>query len=383
LTADAVTDHPILLTTVAQGNSIQVGGASLGLVSANPSIAELPLLPAPAISVLGKVATLFVPSSEAKQEAEADEQNGEQGTPQAKKRGRPPIKAPPKASESKKEALPSTAQGQNKPKPQSATVLPKEIEDLKYTQRRIEPESGLRKRKPTNFLIHEEERLPKRRSDTVLPTQKEEEPPPQKRKRTPTKMPGYSVDGFDYGPEKPPPPKTPAKPKGKQTKKPFKKKEESDEEDYEDDDYDDEFSFEASDSDDTPVMDKTNKRETSLCGAIVAALDELEDYQDDEGYALSSLFSDLPKKGDFASKQEFLTYQKMIPNQISLKMMQQKASRNVYVSEQEFMDDFTLMINNAKTYNQKGSVAYGDAKLLKRTFMKMWEEEYKPHIKTP
>lgn len=78
--------------------------------------------------------------------------------------------------------------------------------------------------------------------------------------------------------------------------------------------------------------------------------------EDEESYRpRSELFMDL------VSKKEYPLYYTLIKNPISMNMIKQRIYSSYYQSVLEFENDFLLMFDNARTFNEEGSVVYEDA----------------------
>ena len=54
--------------------------------------------------------------------------------------------------------------------------------------------------------------------------------------------------------------------------------------------------------------------------------------------------------------------------------MRKRTSSNFYKSVLAFRDDFRLMFNNARTYNQEGSWVYIDADEMEKVFNAAWDK---------
>ncbi|KAK4047865.1 ATP-dependent DNA helicase Snf21 [Microbotryomycetes sp. JL221] len=80
------------------------------------------------------------------------------------------------------------------------------------------------------------------------------------------------------------------------------------------------------------------------------------------GHLCSGLFNELPSRKDYPD------YYVLIRQPISLKEIRRKIHNGQYPSPQAFEGDVHLMLQNAMTYNQVGSVVYEDARMMKETF---------------
>ncbi|KAL1957692.1 hypothetical protein VTO42DRAFT_5669 [Malbranchea cinnamomea] len=82
------------------------------------------------------------------------------------------------------------------------------------------------------------------------------------------------------------------------------------------------------------------------------------------------------------SKTQYPDYYVIIQNPIAMEMIKKKINREEYQSLKEFLDDIRLMCNNARTYNEDGSVLFQDANDIEATCvteLKKEAEDY-PHL---
>ncbi|BGP01946.1 Nuclear protein STH1/NPS1 [Rhodotorula toruloides] len=80
------------------------------------------------------------------------------------------------------------------------------------------------------------------------------------------------------------------------------------------------------------------------------------------GHQCAGLFNELPPKRDYPD------YYLIITQPISLKEIKKKVNNGTYPDTDAFARDIHLMLNNAMTYNEEGSIVYEDARLLRETF---------------
>ncbi|GAA5856967.1 hypothetical protein JCM8547_008488 [Rhodosporidiobolus lusitaniae] len=80
------------------------------------------------------------------------------------------------------------------------------------------------------------------------------------------------------------------------------------------------------------------------------------------GHQCAGLFNELPGKRDYPD------YYVLIRTPISLKEIKKKINNGTYADTHAFAQDIYLMLNNAMTYNEEGSIVYTDALLLRQTF---------------
>jgi ATP-dependent helicase STH1/SNF2 len=64
------------------------------------------------------------------------------------------------------------------------------------------------------------------------------------------------------------------------------------------------------------------------------------------------------------SKDDYPTYYTMIKEPISMGMILERIRSPYYRTIQQFRDDFRLMYDNARTFNEEGSFVYEDANTL-------------------
>jgi ATP-dependent helicase STH1/SNF2 len=71
--------------------------------------------------------------------------------------------------------------------------------------------------------------------------------------------------------------------------------------------------------------------------------------------------------------QDYPDYYQLITQPIALSTLRKRASSTFYKSVLTFRDDFRLMFNNARTYNQEGSWVYIDADEMEKVFNGAWD----------
>ena len=72
--------------------------------------------------------------------------------------------------------------------------------------------------------------------------------------------------------------------------------------------------------------------------------------------------------------QDYPDYYQLITQPIALSTLRKRANSNYYKSVLTFRDDFRLMFNNARTYNQEGSWVYIDADEMEKVFNGAWDK---------
>ncbi|GJN92633.1 hypothetical protein Rhopal_005668-T1 [Rhodotorula paludigena] len=80
------------------------------------------------------------------------------------------------------------------------------------------------------------------------------------------------------------------------------------------------------------------------------------------GHQCAGLFNELPAKRDYPD------YYLLIQHPISLKEIKKKVNNGTYPNTDAFASDIYLMLQNAMTYNDDGSIVFQDARLLRETF---------------
>eukprot|EP00105_Crassostrea_gigas_P034204 XP_019918352.1 PREDICTED: protein polybromo-1-like isoform X16 [Crassostrea gigas] len=92
------------------------------------------------------------------------------------------------------------------------------------------------------------------------------------------------------------------------------------------------------------------------------------DATDPDGRPLRYIFMQLPSKRDYPD------YYHVITNPIDLSMIEAKLRADKYPSEQHIINDFELMFNNARLYNEEDSLVYQDADQLERVLKTRWKQ---------
>ncbi|KDQ54948.1 hypothetical protein JAAARDRAFT_71726 [Jaapia argillacea MUCL 33604] len=84
---------------------------------------------------------------------------------------------------------------------------------------------------------------------------------------------------------------------------------------------------------------------------------------DETGRKRCDLFRELPDNRDYPD------YYQLISHPIALSHLRKRGSANYYKDVQHFRDDWRLMLNIARTYNQEGSWVYIDAEEMEKVFV--------------
>ena len=73
------------------------------------------------------------------------------------------------------------------------------------------------------------------------------------------------------------------------------------------------------------------------------------------------------------SKADVPDYYDIIKQPIAMSTIRKRITSNYYKSVLDFWEDFRLMFNNARTYNQEGSWVYNDAEEMEKIFNATFE----------
>ncbi|KAF4623491.1 hypothetical protein D9613_001581 [Agrocybe pediades] len=109
------------------------------------------------------------------------------------------------------------------------------------------------------------------------------------------------------------------------------------------------------------VRDKMKKAFMECYKAVLAC-------EDDTGRKRCELFREPPDRRDYPD------YYQLIKQPIALSTIRKRANSNFYKTVLAFRDDFRLMFNNARTYNQEGSWVYVDAEEMEKVFNAAWDK---------
>jgi ATP-dependent helicase STH1/SNF2 len=100
------------------------------------------------------------------------------------------------------------------------------------------------------------------------------------------------------------------------------------------------------------------KRRKQLNKIFEAVYDAVTDLTDEDGRDRAELFMELP------DRREYRDYYAIIKRPISLEMIRKRIDGNFYNSLQVFKEDFRTIWQNARTYNEEGSLVVEDANAL-------------------
>ncbi|KAK0208011.1 SNF2-family ATP dependent chromatin remodeling factor snf21 [Desarmillaria ectypa] len=125
--------------------------------------------------------------------------------------------------------------------------------------------------------------------------------------------------------------------------------------------------------------DRISKRRKTKTGDISPALrermkrafeecyDAVYDCEAEDGRTRRDLFLQLP------AKKTYPDYYQLISRPICMTQIQKRSQSSYYKTVQQFRDDWKLMFNNARTYNQEGSWVYNDAEEMEKVFDAAYE----------
>ncbi|WFC93451.1 RSC chromatin remodeling complex ATPase component [Malassezia brasiliensis] len=124
----------------------------------------------------------------------------------------------------------------------------------------------------------------------------------------------------------------------------------------------------------TDVSDALNKRRKvdesrdTIKSALMQCYHAVEHCEDPEtGRRRCMLFIDIPKKSEYPD------YHVLIANPIAMRQIRKRIENRTYKTLEACKKDFHLMFNNARTYNQEGSLVWNDAEELQRVFDETYE----------
>ncbi|WFD33315.1 RSC chromatin remodeling complex ATPase component [Malassezia cuniculi] len=102
--------------------------------------------------------------------------------------------------------------------------------------------------------------------------------------------------------------------------------------------------------------------------ALLPIYNAVKDAEDESGRPHSELFLEIPKKSEYPD------YHVLIKRPIALKQIKRRIDTRAYKSVEAARDDFYLMFENARTYNQEGSLVWLDAEALQAVFDSKYAE---------
>ncbi|CCL99639.1 uncharacterized protein FIBRA_01659 [Fibroporia radiculosa] len=104
-----------------------------------------------------------------------------------------------------------------------------------------------------------------------------------------------------------------------------------------------------------PIREKMKKAFNEIYRAVLAC-------EDEHGRKRCELFREVP------DKREYPDYYQLISKPIALSTLRKRLQSNYYKNVLDFREDWRLMFNNARTYNQEGSWVYVDAEEMEKVF---------------
>ncbi|KAG2142624.1 SNF2 family N-terminal domain-containing protein [Suillus cothurnatus] len=103
------------------------------------------------------------------------------------------------------------------------------------------------------------------------------------------------------------------------------------------------------------IRDKMKKAFNEVLKAVLAC-------EDKDGRKRCELFRELPDRRDYPD------YYQLITHPIALSALRKRGNAGYYKSITHYKEDWKLMFNNARTYNQEGSWVYIDAEEMEKVF---------------
>mgnify|MGYP002724010755 FL=1 len=123
----------------------------------------------------------------------------------------------------------------------------------------------------------------------------------------------------------------------------------------------------GSTSDDTTKRRKMDSDAGRLKEAMLKCYFAVEQCEEPEtGRLRSVLFMDIPKKNEYPD------YHVLIARPVCLKQIKRRIETRAYKTLEACRNDFKTMFNNARTYNQEGSVVWIDAQEMEQVFDKSY-----------
>jgi len=101
---------------------------------------------------------------------------------------------------------------------------------------------------------------------------------------------------------------------------------------------------------------------TRMREAFQACVRAVMDLRDENGRLRCELFKELPDRDDYPD------YYLHILNPIAISSIRKRVGGTFYRSVAAFKADWHLMFNNARLYNQEGSIVYEDANEMQKVF---------------
>lgn len=124
---------------------------------------------------------------------------------------------------------------------------------------------------------------------------------------------------------------------------------------------------------DTSETDTTKRRRVdgerdAIRNALLPVYTAVEEAEDETGRPHSELFIEIPKRSEYPD------YHVLIKRPVCLKQIKRRIDTRAYKSLDAARADFHQMFENARTYNQEGSLVWLDAEALQRVFDSKYPE---------
>ncbi|KAL0083815.1 SNF2 family N-terminal domain-containing protein [Phycomyces blakesleeanus] len=119
-----------------------------------------------------------------------------------------------------------------------------------------------------------------------------------------------------------------------------------------------------------PVPAEMRKKMTELFEACYDAVEGSTTEDEDGIRSRSELFMDL------VSKRDYPMYYSMIKQPISLTMIKKRIHSCYYETVEHFVKDVLLLFDNARTFNEEGSLVYEDANEMQKIFQDTFDSLY-------
>ncbi|KAF9808693.1 hypothetical protein IEO21_07780 [Rhodonia placenta] len=110
----------------------------------------------------------------------------------------------------------------------------------------------------------------------------------------------------------------------------------------------------------TPIRERMKKAFNEIYRAVLSC-------EDEHGRKRCELFREVP------DRREYPDYYQLITKPIALSTLRKRLQSTYYKSVLDFREDWRLMYNNARTYNQEGSWVYVDADEMEKVFNAAFE----------
>ena len=124
---------------------------------------------------------------------------------------------------------------------------------------------------------------------------------------------------------------------------------------------------------DTSETDTTKRRRVdgerdTIRNALLPVYTAVVEAEDETGRPHSELFIEIPKRSEYPD------YHVLIKRPVCLKQIKRRIDTRAYKSLEAARADFHQMFENARTYNQEGSLVWLDAEALQRVFDSKYPE---------